>query len=81
MEPSKSLLCGANFGTITYQQGSGSMNFRLAGIDPTSVRFGCTGWRTVRSSWALYSSEKPLIDPESCEMTVISTRVYCGVRT
>ncbi len=46
------------------------MNFRLAGIDPTSVRFGCTGWRTVRSSWALYSSEKPVIDPESCEMTV-----------
>ena len=47
------------------------MKDRLAGIDPGPVRFGGTGWRTVRSSWALMSNEKPLIDPESCEMTVL----------
>ena len=57
------------------------MKDRLEGIDPGPVRFGGTGWRTVRSSWALMSNENPLIDPESCEMTVRDSFAFqakCG---
>ena len=69
----------ADVGTIPTDYGGRLMKDRLAGIDPGPVRFGDTGWRTVRSSWALMSNEKPLIDPESCEMTV--TVVAASQRT
>ena len=42
----------------------------MAGTEPIPVRCGNTGWRTLRSSFALGSIENVVIVTESCEMTV-----------
>ena len=64
------LLLFANVGTIKYLLYCGSRRNRLAGIEPIPVRFRNTGWRTLRSSFALGSIENVVIVTESCEMTV-----------
>ena len=64
------LLLFANFVTIKYLLYCGSRRNRLAGTEPIPVRFRNTGWRTLRSSFALGSIENVVIVTESCEMTV-----------
>ena len=64
------LLLFSNFGTIKYLLYCGSRRNRLAGTEPIPVRFRNTGWRTLRSSFALGSIENVVIVTESCEMTV-----------
>ena len=71
----ENLLLFANFGTIKYLLDCESRRNRLAEIEPIPVRFGNTGWGTLRRPFALVSIEKVVIvtesSRESCEMTVI----------
>ena len=66
----ENLLLFANFGTIKYLLDCESRRNRLAEIEPIPVRFGNTGWGTLRRPFALVSIENVVIVPESCEMTV-----------
>ena len=64
------LLLFANFVTIKYLLYCGSRRNRLAGTEPTPLRFRNTGWGTLRRPFALVSIENVVIVTESCEMTV-----------
>ena len=65
----ENLLLFANFGTIKYLLDCESRRNRLAEIEPIPVRFGNTGWGTLRRPFI----ENVVIVPESCEMTVRDT--------